>query len=261
MIKSFSLAGSGNVATHVGKALTSAGYEGKVVHSGKYNNAVKLADELKCGVADSAESLAESEADLLIIALPDVKIPSFIKKISHTSSLVVHTSGTTSIDVLADTFDEYGVFYPLQTFSKNAALDFNEIPLCIEGSSTTTVSRLKEVANRLSSTVREIDSDQRAYLHLAAVFVNNFTNHLLAEAENLCQENEVDFKLLEPLARETVRKAFLYGGYESQTGPARRGDSVILDRHYEMLENNPVLQELYNKIAASILKKYHGNFE
>lgn len=259
-IRTFSIVGAGNVASHIGTALKSAGYECLGIIARGSSNSMPLATELQSKLVDDFEVFKGLGADLIIFAVPDDSITSLSERLAGVEGLIVHTSGTKSMSIFKENFSHYGVFYPLQSFSKDTYVAFSEVPICLEASSDATMSCLKEVAHNVSDVVREVPGEKRAYLHLAAVFVNNFTNHLLAEAEKLCKQQGNDFALFEPLARETIKKAFQYNPHDAQTGPARRGDSSVLESHYEMLADDPELQELYNNLATSILRKYHGNF-
>jgi predicted short-subunit dehydrogenase-like oxidoreductase (DUF2520 family) len=156
------------------------------------------------------------------------------------------------MDVLDHLESNYGVFYPLQSFTKEKAIDFGEVPVCIEACSTRVHEVLFALGKSISSKVVVLDSSQREVLHLAAVFTNNFANHMLFWAKTLVDAEGLDFNLLRPLARETVEKAFFLTPELAQTGPARRGDLKTMQSHIEQLQANPELISLYKTLSASI---------
>jgi predicted short-subunit dehydrogenase-like oxidoreductase (DUF2520 family) len=146
------------------------------------------------------------------------------------------------------------VFYPLQTFTKEREIIWSELPICIEANSTHDLEALLQLTRKLSIKVSLMGSEDRRWLHLAAVFVNNFTNHLLNEASNIVKERNLDFDLLRPLALETIKKAFDISPENAQTGPAKRGDEATMRKHIDMLQDN-TMKELYSLLSDSIKKR------
>ncbi|HWS01630.1 MAG TPA: DUF2520 domain-containing protein, partial [Prolixibacteraceae bacterium] len=167
--------------------------------------------------------------------------------------LVVHTSGSISMDILSAVSENYGVFYPLQTLSKQKEVDFRTIPICIEANSAENLEKLTILANILSDQVYPVDSVRRRQLHLAAVFVCNFVNHFYAIGEKLLQEQQIDFNLLRPLILETAQKAMQFSPPDVQTGPAARGNRQIQEQHLKLLEHHPDWQQLYQLISNNII--------
>src|SRR5690606_37608456 len=162
--------------------------------------------------------------DITLISVTDNAIEQVSGAIPYNDSLVVHTSGTTALEVLNDK-NRKGVFYPLQTFSKNKEIDFKEVPLCLEAENEVYLNELKNLAKQLSDNVFEISSEQRKSLHVAAVFVSNFTNHLYSIGNEICNENNISFNILKPLIKETADKINYLSPKEAQTGPAVRFDT------------------------------------
>ena len=190
MIKSVSIIGSGNVATHVAKVLYDHGIEINQVFSKSIKNAKKLANNVRAGFTDDLAGI-KPNSDLYIIAVSDDVIQKVVKGLSIDNKILVHTSGSVDIEILKQGSKNYGSFYPLQTFTKNVEVRFETIPMCIEGSSKKTENELTALALSLSSNVNKISSEQRKKLHLAAVFACNFSNYMQIIAEDLCEENEV----------------------------------------------------------------------
>ena len=194
------------------------------------------------------------EADVYIIAVPDDVIKKLSEKLPFTNKLVVHTSGSVSINKLSDS-NRKGVFYPLQTFSKNAKVDFNNIPICIESERTEDVILLKQLGSFISRNVKEINSKEREQLHLSAVYVNNFVNYLYQVGSDLLLENSLSFDLLKPLIIETANKIESLNPDDSQTGPAKRNDLKTIKNHLHLLEDSPH-KEIYEIMTKGIQKKY-----
>ena len=169
---------------------------------------------------------------------------------SHT--LVVHCSGATPLALLSDKWSRSGVFYPLQTLTKGVVLRASKIPLCIEAVHETDATWLEYLAQRLGNPVYRVNTNQRAHLHVAAVFVNNFVNYLYSIGGGILQEQEMPVALLVPLMEETLRKHSLLGGNKAQTGPALRGDTNTMDRHLAMLDSHPAWQEIYRLLSDRI---------
>lgn len=251
--------GSGNVATHLSKALIKAGHPVMQVWSRNHNNAIDLALEIG---ANSIPEIKDIKAyiDVVFIAVSDDAIENVASQIPEKENrLILHTSGSTSLEVLSSRFQNAGVLYPIQTFSKNSDLDFSSIPLCIEANHQTALAQIEKLAQQLSNNVQQVDSHARALLHVAAVFACNFTNFFYSVAHQITESVQLDFSLLRPLIQETADKAMLNNPEDVQTGPAKRDDQQTMQRHLDLLKNQPQLQELYKSISQYIVKMYHPN--
>lgn len=245
--------GSGNVATHIASALKQHGNELVQIWSKQIENASELAKQLAADAIDDLSAIDPS-ADLYIIAVKDDAISTIASRLKDVQGLVVHTSGATSIDVLA-AIPKHAVLYPLQTFSKTKSLDFfNDVPLCIESGNEQSLAKVKDIAHQLSASVYEVDSAKRKVLHLAAVFACNFVNHLYAIGSDILEQDDLHFDLLKPLIRETAAKVQAASPKDVQTGPAIRNDEVTIQRHLALLNGRPDLQELYKSLSKSIKK-------
>ena len=253
------LIGSGNVATNIGIALQDAEAEITQVYSQDVANAKILARTLakKSKVSKPKVLTNLSKIDkrpsLIIIAVKDSAIEGIVKQLNVNDGIVVHTSGNVSLDVLKK-FNQYGVLYPLQTFSKGRITDFSNVPMCIEGSDVSTLQSLMTVAESLSDCVYNLNSKQRAGAHLAAVFANNFTNHIYAVAEKLLNEQKLPFDLIRPLIDETAVKVMDISPIAAQTGPAIRKDNNVMKSHLVNLKKHPELKKMYALFSAEILK-------
>ncbi|MBE0651174.1 MAG: DUF2520 domain-containing protein [Bacteroidales bacterium] len=254
-IKSVVFIGSGNVATHLSVALHKMGMPILQIYSPNIEHARLLARKTESSAIHDLSEI-NPEADLYLISIPDDKIIKVIDELKPFSGIAAHTSGIVEMKVL-EKFENFGVFYPLQTFSKNRPVDITTVPFCIEGNSEDTQNTLFDLAKKLSRSVQYINSVDRKQIHLAAVFVNNFPNHLYAAAENLLKEKNISFEILLPLLQETAAKMQDLKPEEAQTGPARRNDLNTIKTHSAMLKNHPELLEIYQLFSHQILKKYH----
>jgi len=189
-------------------------------------------------------------ADLYIIAVSDDAIGHISEQFPFENRLVVHTSGSVALENLSSK-NRKGVFYPLQTFTKNKAVDFKNIPICIESEWESDLNLLQKVANSISDKVFEISSEQRKSLHVSAVFVNNFVNHLYKIGSDICKEQNVPFEILQPLIRETADKILTLSPNEAQTGPAKRNDIQTINKHLEFLSDNNQ-KKIYKLLTQSI---------
>jgi predicted short-subunit dehydrogenase-like oxidoreductase (DUF2520 family) len=243
--------GSGNVAQHLIAAFQNShnlGAEIELVQvfSRQIGNISHLMDLSQ--ITNDLNDLVE--ADLYIIAVSDDAIASISSQLPFKNRLVAHTSGSVSLNALDDN-NRKGVFYPLQTFTKNKAVDFKTIPICLESENATDYQLLDKVAKSISDKIFVINSEQRKALHVAAVFVNNFTNHLYQIGEEICQENQIPFEILTPLITETAQKIMLLSPSEAQTGPAKRTDAVTIEAHEDFLSNENHLR-IYKTLTQSI---------
>ncbi len=190
------------------------------------------------------------EADVYIIAVSDDAIESVSNQLPFKNRLVVHTSGTAALTTLNNN-NRKGVFYPLQTFTKGKSVDFKSIPICLEAENAPDYQILDKLAKIISDKVYAINSEQRKALHVAAVFVNNFTNHLYSIGNEICTENRIPFDILKPLMQETVEKVMTLSPNEAQTGPAIRNDKKTIAAHEAFLKNEKQLT-IYKILTQSI---------
>jgi len=246
MIK-VSIIGSGNLAQHLIQAIQSnPSIELVQVVARNPKTVAHLLDSNRI-ISDYTQL---QEADLYIIAVSDDAIAEVSTALPFENRLVAHTSGTISIDSL-DTKNHRAVFYPLQSFSKDKTVNFKTIPLCIEAENEKDTFTLNLIANAISDAVYDINSEQRKALHVAAVFVNNFVNHLYLIGNEICDANAIPFAILKPLIQETANKIATLSPKAAQTGPAKRNDISTIAAHQQFLtdENQAAI---YNLLTQSI---------
>ena len=244
------LLGSGNIAFHLAKVFEQA----KNIELIQLYRRNEKNDYLFDSSIPKTESLNElKKADVYIIAISDDQIAKLSKQLKFKEGLVVHTSGSVHMNQLKCTAHK-GVFYPLQTFSKDKTMNYSSIPFCLETEFLNDMTLLKIIANAISDHVYEIDSFQREKLHIAAVFANNFSNYMFKIAKDVCDNNQISFDLLKPLISNTANKLNLIDPKDAQTGPAKRNDKKIIQKHLQQLKGDQ--KELYAIISKSIIKSY-----
>jgi predicted short-subunit dehydrogenase-like oxidoreductase (DUF2520 family) len=245
------LVGAGNVAWHLGKALTQKGYAVSRVLDRTASSSEQLAEELNAESSGIPEDgLAGSDACLICIS--DDAISTVISELKPGNCLLMHTAGSVPLDVFKGKAINYGVLYPLQTFTRGRSLDYSRIPFLTEANTPENLNLINKLAFSVSGNVMEADSTRRLYIHLAAIFASNFSNHMYALAEKIALEYGMSFELLKPLIAETTEKALDMSPHDAQTGPASRGNKKVIERHLELLKKDPRLQELYAMISKSI---------
>lgn len=243
-----SVIGFGNVAQHLIQAFSKATDFELVQVFARNPKAIPAKFTTAQIISDLNELMP---ADIIIIAVTDNAIVEVSKQIPFQNQLVVHTSGNLSMEALDDK-NRKGVFYPLQTFSKSKEVDFKAIPICLEAQNDSDYKTLETVAKSVSDSVNNINSKQRKALHVAAVFVSNFTNHLYQMGSTICAENGLSFDILKPLIQETANKIMTLSPDEAQTGPAKRKDTQTINEHLSFLTDENQ-KEIYKLLTKSII--------
>ncbi len=251
------LIGAGNVGYHLARQFAKANIEVTQVFSRGLPKASVCA---AIGYAQATDSLLEitAEADVYILAVHDMAIQEVAAKlvsVGLSDKLLVHTSGATPTTVFAEIgLRRFGVFYPLQTMSRNSEPDFKTLPLCVYANTNEDLDLLRTLSLKICPNVYSISDEKRAKLHVAAVVVNNFTNHLFHIGHDIVQREGLPFDMLIPLIKETVAKLDRGTPAEMQTGPAKRGDITTIDRHLQFLEYNSEYRKVYEILTESIRK-------
>jgi len=249
----FCFIGAGNLATQLSCALQTAGFEIVQVYSRTDHSAKVLAEKLKTHYTTQRPEIVK-DADIYFVALKDSVVHEVLSKVNLEGKLLVHCSGSMPMSVLKQYSTNYGVVYPLQTFSKNREVNFSEIPVFVEANNTQIRNQLTEIAKNISNNVSDLNSEKRKSLHIAAVFACNFVNHFYALSAAYLEDQEISFDVMHPLILETARKAVEMPPKQAQTGPAIRFDENIINDHLKKLSNNPELKELYNSVSRSIFE-------
>lgn len=250
--------GAGNMAWHLAPALENVGYTIKEVFARDSEQAKQLIGNLYNAAYHPDLDFSESEAQIFLLAVSDSAIESIAQEIIlPENAIILHTSGSIPMNILSYTAtDHYGVFYPLQTFSKRRRLILEGVPVCIEASTDRVHSILKAMGQALSQRVIEMETENRQILHLAAVFANNFTNHMVKISGDILSAHSFPPDLLYPLISETMNKMMQLGSDHSQTGPARRHDYKTLEKHMNLLRENDDLLHIYRLLSQHIADTY-----
>ena len=243
--------GSGNVASVLGRKFIAAGHRIVQIVSRNAAAATKLAYEWDTE-SSNYFSVVNKNADVYIISVSDNALPGIVHDLKLPGKVVAHTAGSVPMEVLKNVTHHYGVFYPLQSIRKEITR-LPEIPIFFEGSDDIAISALKKLAESISFEQPVFaGSEDRMKLHIAAVVVNNFTNHLYALAEQYCKKEGIDFRQLLPLIEETVQRLKTNSSADTLTGPAIRHDQPTIQKHLELLKDHPQLQNIYQLLTESI---------
>ena len=244
---------AGILATNLAKTLYYKGFRIVQIYSRTEESARTLAQVVEAAYTTEMSSVA-TDAQLYIVSLKDAAVVQLLPEIvaGKEDALCVHTACCIPMDVWACKVSRYCVFYPMQTFSKQRTVDFRQIPVFVESNSAVDTQTLKDIASVLSEKVYEATSEQRKSLHLAAVFICNFTNHMYALAADLLEKYNLPYDVMLPLIDETARKVHELAPRDAQTGPAVRYDENVMSNHLAMLVDSPALQEIYKLMSKSI---------
>jgi predicted short-subunit dehydrogenase-like oxidoreductase (DUF2520 family) len=249
LIQNISIVGSGNVAYHLGKALKNSGVKINFIYARNEKEGICLAEKLDSQFTRAFHLL--SSADLVLLCIPDDVIYDLVDQIPNEN--IAYTSG--SVELKQIDGKNIGVFYPLQTFRKTDSLAIYKVPFFIEASNKTLENNLILLAKKISNNVSIVSSEERKKYHLSAVFINNFTNHLLYLAKKEADKNGIVWENLLPLLEETLKKNLISNPFDNQTGPAKRNDNQTINKHLSMLDGKS--KEIYQLITESIKSTYH----
>lgn len=246
------LVGAGGLATNLGLALHEAGHDVLAVFSRTMEHARILAERIGSQPTDDICALP-NEADLFIVSVKDAVLTDVVQQLvqGREEQFFAHTAGSMPLELFQGMARHYGVFYPMQSFSKERRINFSEVPVFLEASDVQTLTLLKTLSATLTPHVYELSTDERRYLHLAAVFACNFANHCYALSAEILQQHGLPFNVMLPLIDETARKVHHLSPLEAQTGPAIRYDLNVINKQQQLLDD-PAMKELYERLSKSI---------
>lgn len=248
------LVGAGNVATHLGRAWHNAGVNILQVFSRNKSSASKLAQKVGATPITNPAAI-DPTTDAVIFSLRDNSYLEVLEKVNLHGTLLLHTSGSLDMGILAAASDRIGVIYPLQTFNKHKVLDLSDTPFLLETEHINDMPLVEQLASLITNNIEYISSEQRAALHVSAVFSCNFVNYLYSIAEDLLIAKNLDMDLIRPLILETAQKVMNEHPSNVQTGPAQRNDTRIIEKHLQSLNNNPQYKELYKNLTEMIINR------
>ena len=258
------LIGAGNVASHFGPALKDLGYTVAGIYSHTASHAEDLAKRIGGDILATGKLQELPTADVYMFMVKDNALKQVAEALHEalpdevcSQALFVHTAGCMPLQAIGKEFSHSAVMYPLQTFSRESDVQLRNVPLFLEASDATAFQAVECLARSLSSKVSLLDSKGRKMLHLAGVFANNFTNHCLFLAQSLLSESGISPDCLLPIVEETISKAQAMPPLQAQTGPARRGDTKVMEEHMNLLKAHPLMQQIYAAMSQSIQQTYH----
>ncbi len=253
-MKTITIIGSGNVATHLAKALHAAGHQIVQIWSREYDHAEALANQVFAEPIDRLNLLYPT-ADVYILAVTDDALFDLALDLRLRDALVLHTAGSVSLRVLQPISRKNGVIWSPQTFIRDIPMDYSQLPFCIEGSSPEVEEAIRDLLQPVSQHIFRVDTDQRQWLHLAAVMTNNFGNAINALAQDILQQHNIPFEILHPLITMTAEKIKQGGLWQQQTGPARRRDQKTIDNQRRLIADNEQLLKIYDLLTETIQDK------
>ena len=250
------LIGAGNLATNMGKALYAAGHDIAQVYSRTMESASLLANKLGAAPTNDITEI-RTDVDIYILSVKDSALPELVAQVcsERKDRLFVHTAGSMPMNLFDGLALHYGVLYPMQTFSKEREVNFREIPCFVEANDKYSKDMLLSLAGSISDRIYELSSDDRKYLHLAAVFACNFANHCYALSADVLQKKGLPFDVMLPLIDETARKVHELSPQTAQTGPAVRYDENVIRAQSQLLKDNPIVKDIYERMSLSIHRK------
>lgn len=261
MQKSFSIIGTGNMAWFLAEKLSAAGHHFIGVYGRNKLEANRIAETFNGIVFPSVSEIKDDKDHFCFIAVKDNAIAEMASQMNCSKTILIHTAGASSIEILQQSAKHYGSFWPIYSIVQTNKSLPKDIPIAIEGNNLDTQKELLEIAKSISNNAFEASARQRNTLHLAAVFANNFTNHLLAIAEDICDSENISFDYVKPILKQTFDRLSSQTAKESQTGPAIRKDEITMQAHLELLKNKESYRLLYQSLSDSIRKMYAQNEE
>lgn len=245
--------GAGNLATNFGKALQNAGHDIVQVYSHTWEHAQQLATLIGGAATDKLEAIVDN-ADAYVFSIKDSALGEVIPQVTKgkADKLMIHTAGSMPMNLFEGMALHYGVFYPMQTFSKSREVDFKTIPCFIEGNDDFAKNTIRKLAESISDRVYELSSADRRYLHLAAVWACNFANHCYEVSADILQKHGIPFDVMLPLIDETAAKVHDLAPIDAQTGPAVRFDENVIRAQSALMRDNPILKDIYERMSISI---------
>ena len=250
----YTIIGTGNMAWFIAHRLHAAGMVCRGIHGKNHQHAIQLAALVSAPVIDDVASIKDDH-DCCIIAVSDHAIPEVAEKLTLKKTTVIHTAGAVPLDAIPCA--NRSVLWFIYSILKNNLPDHRNIPAIIEGSTEHAVETTKQIAKAISDVIHEVDGQQRQWMHITAVFGNNFINHLMTICEQLCKEQNLPFSLLLPILEQTLDRVKMLSPGDIQTGPAKRGDIVTIRKQLSLLASHPHLAEIYKSISSSIEDLYN----
>lgn len=255
----FSIIGTGNMAWFLAEKLKASGHTFEGIFGRNAVAAEKIATKYGTIVYNHPGEIPDLQNHCCFLAVKDTAIPELAAQLQFSHTILLHTAGASSINILNNAARNNAAFWPVYSLLKNSTSLPSNIPIAIEGNNGPTEQSVFKLAKSISGNAFLATEKQRLTLHLSAVFANNFTNHLLAIAEDICATQHISFDYLKPILAQTFGRLNKESAKRSQTGPAIRGDEVTMQQHLTLLSENQDLTELYQTLSMSIRKMYESD--
>lgn len=243
--------GSGNVGYQMAWHLHNSGHKIIQVFSRHLPSAKWIGNLMDIPCTDSYDDISQ-DADIYLVTVKDDAIQEVAERLKLNGQVIAHTSGSVPGHVLQGSSENFGIFYPLQTMSRNVSVDFSVIPICVDAANKKTLQLLRDLAGTLSNKIIEVNDEQRFAIHVAAVFANNFTNHLFSISQVILEQSGLSFEIFKPLINETVRKIQNHDPPNVQTGPAIRHDELTIEKHMVFLRKDGRFADIYKLLTDDI---------
>jgi predicted short-subunit dehydrogenase-like oxidoreductase (DUF2520 family) len=243
--------GAGNVGYQFAWHLHNSGHQIVQIFSRHLPSAKWIGNLIEIPCTDKYDEITQ-DGEIYLLTVKDDAIPEVCSQLRLQHQVIAHTSGSVSMKVLEGVSENFGIFYPLQTLSRNVSVDFGVIPFCVNASNEKSFLMLNDLAGTLTNKIIRVDDEKRLAIHVAAVFANNFTNHLFSISQVLLERNGLSFEIFKPLINETVRKIQNHDPLNVQTGPASRNDEQTIEKHLQFLKDDPGFAELYRLFTEDI---------
>ena len=247
--------GAGAVGTNLANVFFKKGVNVVQIITRDVEHGKSIADSCKAVYTQNPGVLLKSVTHVFL-TVPDQVIPELASRLSKGGYCLLHTSGSTHIDLLRKHADNVGVFYPLQSFDRDQAPNWSEIPIFIEASNQSLENQLIDLGTKIGESATLLDSKSRSLVHLSAVFACNFSNYMVSIAQDLVKSAGQSGDILIPLLQETISRAVKVGAKASQTGPAKRGDFDTIKKHLDLLSFREDDRAVYKLLSDSLMKKY-----
>jgi predicted short-subunit dehydrogenase-like oxidoreductase (DUF2520 family) len=257
----FSIIGTGNMAQFLAKTLIAKGYiiEGIWGRNKEKTNTLALVNH--CSSYPNLDNIPDRENHFCFLALSDTALPDIVLSLNFIKTTLIHTAGASSILILKGAAKNTAVFWPIYSIVSQKGINIDNMPIAIEANSIEAEKAILDFAKNLSTKAFVAHESKRQQLHLAAVFANNFSNHLVGIAQDICAKEGIDFEYLHPLIQQTFERLKTENAKSIQTGPAIRNDKMTIQKHLQLLKDKPEWTLIYESLSTSIRKTYRTNEE
>lgn len=257
----FTIIGTGNMAHFLAKELSAAGHSFQGIWGRNNSAAILLAKQYNTVAHNELQDIKDEDGHFCFLAIRDTAIATFAEQFQLKKSTLIHTAGASSIQMLGEHNQNKAVFWPIYSIVSDNMESASHIPIVVEGNTPETEKAVLSIAESISQKAFIASESQRLHLHLAAVFTNNFCNHLMSIAQEICTHQHISFDYLQPIIAQTFERLKTESAKDVQTGPAIRDDKMTMQKHLELLKDSPEWALLYQSLSASIRKMYKGNEE